>query len=375
MNAFSFKLRTAALLLALLLLFLPLCACAGRQGKTLLTLEAEGTKVTFSANHYQFLLSRLRGNFVRQGISNSAGSASQSAFWDMQGYFGDYTTLKTWDAFYREQILENCKTYLVGLWIFEKNGLTLSESARTNVEQEMEDILSYHANGSKAKLNSLLASYGLNYDLLKSFYEIEAKTEAAMQFLYGENASLLDASVKDPYLNENYYRYKRILFSFYTEEGESLTDAEKETQRTKANALLADLQGKNEAAFEAAALEKNETDEYTDGYYLPKNATLGNNSEQTAFFSAIGEKLSGMEIGDVALLELADGIQILRRYEPTSGAYDMSVNSVWFASFAKNLMANLFEKECKNHSDKITVDETVFAEAPKIKEIEPNYYF
>ena len=176
-------------------------------------------------------------------------------------------------------------------------------------------------------------------------------------------------------MNENYYRYKRILFSFYNEEGEALTDAEKEQARTQASALLAELKGKTETEFEAAALEKNGTDEYTDGYYLPKNASIGNNSEEVAFFSAITEKLGTMEVGEIALLELSDGIQILRRYEPTSGAYDMSVNSIWFSSFASNLMASLFEKECKNYTDRITIDETVLAEAPKIKEIEPNYYF
>lgn len=376
MNFIRFQSRALALLLALILL-LPFAACAGRQGKTLLTLEADGTKATFSVNHYQFLLSRLRGNFARQGVSNSAGSAAEAAFWDVQGYFDDTDVLKTWDLFYREQVLENCKTYLVGQWIFEKNRLTLSDSVKSQIDQELNDFLEYHANGSKAKLNSILSAYGVNYDLLKSFYELEAKTEAAMQFLYGEGASLLDATVKDPYLNANYFRYKRILFPFYTESTEAgetvraMTDEEKTAERQKAAALYADLQGESEAEFEAAVLEANGADEYTDGYYLPKNSAMIDGADALA----IQQKLAAMEPGEIAALELSDGIQIIRRYEPTPGAYDLSVNAVWFTSFATGLMAELFAKECQKYAEQIALDTAVFAEAPKIKEIEPNYYF
>ena len=368
------KLRVFAFLLALLLLF-PLAACAGKQGKALLTLDAEGVKVTFSVNHYRFLLSRLRGNFVRQGIANSAGSADQAAFWNMQGYFDGSDTLKTWDSYYCEQVLENCKVYLFGLWIFEKNKLSLSDAARSAIEEELNDILTYQADGSKTKLNSILANYGVNYNLLKSFYETEAKVEAAMQFLYGENASLLDATVKDPYLNEHYFRYKRILFPFTEDENVTPTEDQKAQIRTQADNLLAKLQGKTEAEFETVMAEKNEGDEYTDGYYIPKDESVANSTEQASFISTISQKLSTMEVGEVALLELSDGIQILRKYEPTSGAYDLDVNAVWFESFAKNLMAELFQKEYKSMADKFAVDEAVLAEAPKIKETEANYYF
>ena len=288
----------------------------------------------------------------------------------------DSEELKTWDTFYREQVLENCKTYLVGLWLFEKNKLSLSESARSEIEQEMEDILTYHADGSKTKLNSILQSYGMNYDLLKSFYETEAKLEAVLDFLYGKNASLLDATVKDPYLSANYLRYKRILFPYYeksddSETARALTDEEKAAVRQKAAALLADLQGKSEADFEAAAQAENGSDEYTDGYYLPRSAA----SEGGSDVSAILEALVGMEIGEVALLEVSDGIQIIRRYEPTSGAYDLDVNAVWFSSFAAHLTAELFAANAAAYSGEIKVDEAALAEVPKIKEIEPNYYF
>ncbi len=381
MKSFSIKLRLFAFLLSLLLI-LPLCACGKRQGKVLLTLDHEGVKVTFSVNHYQFLLSRLRGNFVLQGVENSAGSADQAAFWNVREKIGEGDALTTWDAYYRQDVLETCKTYLVGLWVFEKNKLTLSDSTKEAIEEEMADILAYHGDGSKAKLNSYLADYGVNYDLLKSFYEMEAKVEAALQYLYGENASLLGDSVKNDYLAKNYFHYKRILFSYYKDSDntendtpQTVTDEEQAALRAEATELFSTLQDKTEAEFETAMEEKNGTNEYTDGYYLPINASIGNDADQIAFFSAITQKLAEMEIGEVALLELSDGIQILRKYEPTPGAYDLAANALWFSSFANNLMRDQFGKDCLTYTESIAVDETVLASAPTMKEISPNVYF
>ena len=82
-----------------------------------------------------------------------------------------------------------------------------------------------------------------------------------------------------------------------------------------------------------------------------------------------------MEIGEIALLELADGIQILRKYEPTSGAYNLPVNAGWFTSFTSNLMKEQFGTDCTAYTDKITIDEKVLASAPTIKDISPNVYF
>ena len=349
-----------AFLLALALFCLPLCGCGKSQGKALLTLERDGQKTTFSASDYQFLLSRLKAGLISNGMTNGGGSAAYDAFWEMQGYF-DGDKLKTWDTYYREQVLETCKIYLVGLWLFEKNGLKLSQTATENIRQEMEDILTYSGNGSKTKLNAELSKYGMNYDLLKTFYETEAKAGTVQTFLYGENAGKLDASVKDPYLSEHYFRYKRISLS---EEGAE-----------QAQALLAELQDATDEEFEAVMLEKNGSDEFTDGYYLPRGATFGETAEQIAFFTQISERLETMGIGETVLLETVEGLLILRRYEPTPGAYDLEENAMWFSSFAGNLAAELFQKECASYLSDITVDEAVLAGVPVLKEIEPNYYF
>ncbi len=207
--------RPLASLLALLLLILPLAACGNRNRKTLLTLDRDGTKVSLSVNFYRFQLSRLKGSFVGYGYTNAGGDASDDAFWSLQDKFDGGDKLQTWDEYYRAQVLETCKIYLVGLWVFEKNDLKLSETAKQNIQAELDDLVNDYGNGSKTKLNAVLAAYGVNYRMLKDVYETEAKLETAQDFLYGANASGLGSTVKEEYLNAHYLRFKQIFFAKY----------------------------------------------------------------------------------------------------------------------------------------------------------------
>lgn len=207
--------RLLSVLLIAVMLLCPLASCAGRSGKTLMTLNYEKTKVTLSVNFYRFQLSRLKGSFVGYGYTNNGGSASDDAFWAIQDTFGDSGQLQTWDEYYRAQVLETCKIYLVGLWYFKKEGLSLSETAKTNIQQELDDIVADYGNGSKTKLNAVLAPFGMNYRLLKDAYETEAKLETVQNFLYGTNAATLGENVKNEYLNAHYLHFKQIFFAKY----------------------------------------------------------------------------------------------------------------------------------------------------------------
>ena len=206
--------RIASALLVLTLLLLCCSACSAK-GKTLLSINKDGKKATFSANHYQLLLSRLKGAFVSYGYSNESGAAADSEkFWNVQDTF-DGQTLQTWDDYYREQVLNDCRTYTVAVWLFETNGLKLSKTALDAIQQDMEDLINDYGSGSKTRLNAVLSDYGVNYDLLKDFYTVDAKVDALKEFLYGSNASGLGTNVKDQYLNDHYLRFKQIFFANY----------------------------------------------------------------------------------------------------------------------------------------------------------------
>lgn len=205
--------RLLAVLLAMLLLALPLTACSSK-GKTLLTLEKDGVKVTFSANFYAFLLSRMKGMLVSEGYSVNGVTADQSAFWDYQDKFNG-TDIQTLNDYYGNLILDNCRTYLAALWFFEKEGLSLSDTQLENVEERLQDALTEHGGGSKTKLNSVLSNYGMNYSLLREFYLLEEKVTAVQNAKYGSDASLVGSTIKEEFLAENYVHFKQIFLPAY----------------------------------------------------------------------------------------------------------------------------------------------------------------
>lgn len=191
------------LLLLVLATVLGSVGCKSR-GKTLMTLKHDGIKVTFSVNAYQLMMSRIKATLGEIQNVNSED------FWN--SWIG--SPAQTMDDYYREQILNSCKSYLIALYLFEKNGLELSDEELKEVDLIMDEFIKSDGGGSKSKLNSVLAQYGVNYNILKDVYIMQAKIEKLQLHLYGENASLIGDDIKTAYLKENYVHYKQIFLPF-----------------------------------------------------------------------------------------------------------------------------------------------------------------
>ena len=133
-------LRLTALLLVSVLLLLSTVSCANRTGKPMLTLEKDGIKVSISVNVYELLLSRMKGTLAFYGYTANGVNATSDAFWDYTDKFNG-TDLQTIDEYYRNQILGNCKTFLVALYLFEREGLTLSAAAEAKIEDKLRELV------------------------------------------------------------------------------------------------------------------------------------------------------------------------------------------------------------------------------------------
>ena len=208
-------LRTISLLLACVLCLFGAASCGNKSGKTLMTLNKDGTKVTLSVNIYELMLSRMKGVLYASDITHNGLDVSYDAFWDYQDTFDEKKGLQTIDAFYSELILENCKTYLAIKYLFEKNVGKLSATDENAIDKIMDELLQTDGDGSKTKLNAVLSSYGVNYDILREAYELDYQTAALKNALYGENASLIGDIQKNTYLFENFVRFRQIFFATY----------------------------------------------------------------------------------------------------------------------------------------------------------------
>lgn len=207
-------LRAVALVLSCVLLLFAV-SCSGGKGKTLMTLKKDGVTVTLSVNIYQLMLSRMKGSLAFYGYTANGLTPEADAFWSYQDKFNG-TDLQTIDEYYRDCILDNCRTYLAALYLFEKNGLSLSAADEEEIEKNMAEILHTDGDDSKTKLNAVLSAYGVNYDILKEAYTIEKKVAAVQKHLYGENASGVGDIVKAEFLEENYVHFRQIFLASYS---------------------------------------------------------------------------------------------------------------------------------------------------------------
>ena len=183
------------LCLALLLGAVAMTACS-RKGATLLELNG----YTISVNQYQLLLSRVKASLYYAGYS-----VDSATFWDMvidsEG--------NTYDQYFRNAALTDAKRYLAAAVIFDEEGLVLPQSYKDAIE---EDITEYTRDaGSKSALNNQLSAYGINVDMLRDLYLLEAKYAYLQAYLYGAEGEKIAANVRHEYLTEHAVCFKQVL--------------------------------------------------------------------------------------------------------------------------------------------------------------------
>ncbi|MBQ7153421.1 MAG: hypothetical protein IJR83_05740 [Clostridia bacterium] len=204
------KKRIALLTAFALAVLLLLCSLSGCVSSTS-TLMSLG-KSTISVNTYELLLSRLKGNLAYSVRTQTGYSVTDESFWNMTISM-DGTT---YNQYFSQAVLNNLKQYLVTLYLFdEEYGLTLPDSYYKSIDEDMQERIDYDANGSKSTFNRILADYGVNYDMLRDIYIMEAKLEYLKQHLYGARASLVATSAKDEFYQSNFVCFKQIFLANY----------------------------------------------------------------------------------------------------------------------------------------------------------------
>ena len=193
-----------AFLTILLALAFVFSGCSSH-GATLIT----AGKNEISVNVFQLYLSRMKWSLYAAGENVNTAS-----------YWSQYITLngKTYGDHYTSQVLEGLKQIAAALYLYDELGLSLSKEDEDLIDELIQTFIDDAdlGNGSKAKLNSLLADYGANTTVLRDAYIIEAKLQQLKNHLYGENGSLLTATVLEEYYQQSYYRgYQLSVANYY----------------------------------------------------------------------------------------------------------------------------------------------------------------
>ena len=189
------RLMSVLLCLTLLMGAVSLTACSN---KSPVLLELDGIEIT--ANQYQFFLSRVKGSLYYTGYN-----VESEKFWNM--IIDDKNN--TYDDYFRNAVLDDARRYIAALTIFEEKGLVLPQSYLDQIDEDIEEYL--RDAGSKSTLNSMLAAYGINLDMLREIYVMEAKYDYLQQVIYGTDGELLAAETRMAYLNEHAVCFKQVL--------------------------------------------------------------------------------------------------------------------------------------------------------------------
>ena len=189
--------RLVAVLLCLTLLAgaVAMTACSSK-GTTLLELDG----YSISTNQYQLLLSRVKASLYYAGYS-----VNSTTFWDM---IID-SNGNTYDQYFRNAALNDAKRYLAAAVIFDEEGLVLPQSYKDAIEEDIEEYI--RDAGSKSALNNTLSAYGVNVDMLRDLYTLEAKYAYLQAYLYGAEGEKVAANVRYDYLTEHAVAFKQVL--------------------------------------------------------------------------------------------------------------------------------------------------------------------
>lgn len=192
--------KIIAILCVFCLVLTAFAACSG-EAESVMTL---GDK-SISVNVYQLLLCRMKGTLYNYGYD-----VENQQFWR--------TIITadgaTYDDYFTASIKEQASRYLIADYLFDLNGLVLTEERIETVDKLM-DIYVKQA-GSKSQLNATLKTYGVNYDILRDLLILETKIDMLKDHLYGNNGELLEDDVKEDYLKENYVAFGQIFLATYS---------------------------------------------------------------------------------------------------------------------------------------------------------------
>ena len=193
------KIITLFLCLAICISAISLSAC-GQKGKVLMSIEDK----SITPSTYTLLLSRMKGTLSYYGYD-----VESEDFWNtiisLDGL--------TYDDYFSTTILEELSGYLIADYLFSFEGLELTKERENEVDAMMSALIK--SAGSKTALNKSLKEFGVNIDMLREVYIIEAKIEQLKEHFYGKNGESIDGEVKQAYFEQNYVAFGQIFVPTY----------------------------------------------------------------------------------------------------------------------------------------------------------------
>ncbi len=341
-----YKKVIASLLLVVLAVGLIMTGCS----KPVMTAKGEKQK----AGYYSFYIHWQR-DYYKELLKGYNYDISAS----MDSYFTETETV-------RDSIISTAKsqylTFIVVSEKFEELGLSLTEEQQNEIEKQYSDewIKVYGDAGMKTILKTL----GLKKDEFLNLLSLEYKSDALLEYYYGENGiTPITEQDKKDYYNENYYRFKYILFTTADENGKALPADEVANKRNLAESLckqaqdggsFEDLMAKNSEDYvaitdkmtqeEKESAEKSNTDAVTKGLICDDAGIFNQalyNYYDICVNQAILSQLDKMELGEVSVVEIDNSVWVVKKY-------DLNEDPSYYESRKETVFQKLYADDFSN---------------------------
>ncbi len=343
--------KTISLLLAFLLcLTIGLTGCGGKSGEAVMTY---GDSV-ITENVFRYYLSYYKNIYLK-------------TYSDMKDTAAYYQTVMP-DGRTAEQVLfdmtvENVQMTLVCMELFQKEGLSISDTLREDIDYYLADLVTEYAGGDKKSLNAELAQYGVNLDMLADIYVDQEKSGFLFDYYYGEGGiHPLSEEEKDAWYRDNYSHIVHLYINdayYYpiNEAGFTQTD---ENGNPVSAPLTEELKAEKQMTIDAidASLAAgsdfmdvyntfSEDKYYPNGYYLTR---------ATNFVPEVVDAAFTLDEGAWTKLSSEQGTHYVFKLPLDEKAWENEANADFFSTFETDLASERFMSSIREYLPQVKVD-------------------
>ncbi len=291
--------------------------------------------VRVSDDLYAYWQARYRYEYLI--LYQSEGARDTDAFWDS---YKDEATALTWRQDCADTTELLVSRILIGAYLFDQNGYSLTEGQRSAIETTLSDRLAVFS-GDKKNYNAAAEKYGFTYQSAKKAAVYEAKAN-----LLASYATASDEEVQ-AYYEEQYVRI-RIILTSNADHADYIRGAL--TGETDAEARMSLFDG---LASDTAYNRDPGSATYPAGYYFA-TASAFTESYQKELPEVVERVFSLEKAGDWTELACEDGTRFICRYTlPEQPAYENTANENFFSDLAHDAAAACFLKTLDGYRQEI----------------------
>lgn len=318
--------------------------------------------VSVDSEMYAFWFSMLKTDFMRAyGLKSSEDTP---ALWAAQSDVKD----KTWGELLNEKIHEAIKLRVVAAMLYDELGLQMTVSQRKSIQSYYDDMLTYVADGDRAKMDALTEKYGTSAAAIRRCAAFDLKADLLYYHLSLNDGEGMRAEELIAYYTEN---YKRVKVLYVNNEKKAIVDASGVRVETPLTELEQAANAQQKAALDvhfdltvdgvafgksAPTVEEFEnhllgSDEalhaegvYPNGLYVTRKLDLVSPGvlEEKVYLESLD-----LDEGDFMRVETETGVCYILGYALDTAPYNRKESAVFFSNFFEGAASRALTERAK----------------------------